>query len=120
MKIEFDNNVPIYLQLLDYIKIYIITGQITCGSKLPSVRELANEFKVNPNTIQKALSELEDTGLIYTERTNGKFVTNDHKTIDNLKKSYANQVIKDFYQKMTDLGFSKSETINLLKEESEK
>ena len=77
MEITFDNNIPIYIQVLEYMKIYLISGVFKCGEKLPSVREFAITFKVNPNTMQKALSELEDLNLIYTERTNGKYVTKD-------------------------------------------
>ena len=85
MNTNFDNNIPIYLQLLEYVKTYIISGQIKSGEKLPSVREFANMFKVNPNTMQKALVELEEQKLIYTERTNGKYVTKDEKIIAKLK-----------------------------------
>ena len=79
MEFTFDNNIPIYIQVLEYMKIYLISGVFKCGEKLPSVREFATTFKVNPNTMQKALAELESMNLIYTERTNGKYVTNDTK-----------------------------------------
>ena len=72
MKIVFDNNTPIYIQLVEVLKKNIISGKMNPKDRLPSVRDLALEFKVNPNTMQKALMELEDLGLIYTERTNGK------------------------------------------------
>ena len=81
MEYTFDNNIPIYIQLLEYLKIYLISGVFKCGEKLPSVREFATTFKVNPNTMQKALAELESLNLIYTERTNGKYVTKDSKII---------------------------------------
>ena len=64
MNVTFDNNIPIYLQVLEYIKIYIMSGVFKCGEKLPSVREFSNSFKVNPNTMQKALAELESLNLI--------------------------------------------------------
>ena len=89
MNINFDNNTPIYIQLLEYIKTYIISGKLNSGDKLPSVRDFASMFKVNPNTMQKALAELEEEKLIYTERTNGKFVTNDKKIINDIKSKYA-------------------------------
>lgn len=120
MNIEFDNNIPIYIQLLDYLKVYIISGQIKTGDKLPSVRELAFTFKVNPNTMQKALLELENMGLIYTERTNGKFVTDNVKIIDQVKKEYAKTVINDYFNKMLELGINKQEAIKLLEKESDK
>ena len=85
MRFDFDNNVPIYIQLVEQLKIYIISGKLNPGDRLPSVRDLALQTKVNPNTMQKALGELEDLKLIYTERTNGKFVTNDQKLIDKYK-----------------------------------
>ena len=102
MNVNFDNNIPIYIQLLDYMKIYIISDFFSCGSKLPSVRDLANMFKVNPNTMQKALTELEDLKLIYTERTNGKYVTKNNDNVcekESLLKvavSYANENVKRF------------------------
>ena len=69
MKFEFDNNIPIYIQLVEQLKIYIISGKIKPGERLPSVRDLALQTKVNPNTMQKALVELEELNLIYTENT---------------------------------------------------
>ena len=85
MEFTFDNNIPIYIQLLEYLKIYLISGVFKSGDRLPSVREFAVTFKVNPNTMQKALAELEEMKLIYTERTNGKYVTKNTKIIEKLK-----------------------------------
>lgn len=85
MEFNFDNDRPIYIQLVDSLKKYIISGKIKPGDRLPSVRDLALMIKVNPNTIQRALSELEDASLIYTERTNGKFVTCDKEINPNNK-----------------------------------
>ena len=75
----FDNERPIYLQLVEMYKIEIVSGKLEAGEKLPSVRELALQTKVNPNTMQKAINELEELNLIYTERTNGKYVTTNKK-----------------------------------------
>ena len=72
---EFENNIPIYLQLVEAMKLQIIAGQLNPGNRIPSVRELAMLHKVNPNTMQKALIELENLKLVYTERTAGKYVT---------------------------------------------
>lgn len=83
---NFNNNIPIYVQLIEQLKTYIISGQIKPGEKLPSVRDLALKTKVNPNTMQKALVELEEIDLIYTERTNGKYVTENENTIKKLKQ----------------------------------
>ena len=110
----FDNNIPIYIQLLDYLKIYLISGIFKSGEKLPSVREFASTFKVNPNTMQKALSELESMNLIYTERTNGKFVTKDEKLIEKLKDEYAMTLAKSYFQGMKRIGLGKADSIKYL------
>ena len=115
MNINFDNNIPIYIQLLDYIKTYIISGQIKSGEKLPSVREFSNMFKVNPNTMQKALIELEEQKLIYTERTNGKYVTENKEIIENLRQAYAQKVIDEYFEKMNKIGINQNEAIDYLK-----
>ena len=117
IEFNFDNDRPIYIQLVESLKKYIISGKIKPGDRLPSVRDLALMIKVNPNTIQRALSELKDASLIYTERTNGKFVTCDKEII----AKYKNDLIKketDFYLScMNELGLSKKEVIKYLKEE---
>ena len=115
MEFTFDNNIPIYIQLLEYMKIYLISGAFKCGDKLPSVRDFANNFKVNPNTVQKALSELESMKLIYTERTNGKFVTKDEKLIHKLKDEYAITLAKSYIEGMKRIGLGKADSINYLK-----
>ena len=116
MKFEFDNNIPIYLQLVEQLKIYIISGKMSPGERLPSVRELALKTKVNPNTVQKALAELEDLKLVYTERTNGKFVTMDQKLISKYKKEYAYELSKKYFLGMESIGFDKAEAIKYLKD----
>lgn len=120
MKFEFDNNIPIYIQLVEQLKIYIISGKILPGERLPSVRELALQTKVNPNTMQKALTDLEELGLIYTERTNGKYVTKDEKLIDKYKKEYALSLSNKYFSSMESIGFDKKEVIKYLKELGEK
>ena len=114
MEFTFENNIPIYIQLLDYMKIYIISGVFKTGEKLPSVREFAATFKVNPNTMQKALSELESMNLIYTERTNGKYVTKDKKVIEKLKDEYATTLAKSYFQGMKRIGLGKADSIKYL------
>lgn len=114
MEFTFDNNIPIYIQLLEYLKIYLISGVFKCGDKLPSVREFSTTFKVNPNTMQKALSELEGMKLIYTERTNGKFVTTDSKLIEKLKDDYALTLAKSYFQGMKRIGLGKADSIKYL------
>ncbi len=114
MEFTFDNNIPIYIQLLEYMKIYLISGTFKCGEKIPSIRELSSTFKVNPNTMQKALGELESMNLIYTERTNGKFVTNDSKLIEKLKDEYAITLAKSYFQGMKRIGLGKADSIKYL------
>ena len=114
MELTFDNNIPIYIQLLEYLKIYIISGVFKSGEKLPSVREFATTFKVNPNTMQKALAELEDMNLIYTERTNGKYVTENKELIDKLKDEYALTLAKSYFQGMKRIGLGKADSIKYL------
>lgn len=115
MKFEFDNNIPIYVQLVEQLKIYIISGNILPGERLPSVRELALMTKVNPNTMQKALVELEEEKLIYTERTNGKYVTNDSKLIECIREEYAKCLVNKYLESMINIGFKKEDAISYLK-----
>ena len=114
MEINFNNNSPIYMQIVEKIKQHIIAGELEIGSRLPSVRDLANDFKVNPNTVQKALSELESMGLIFTERTNGKFVTVDCELLLEYKKVLADELTNEYIEKMKKIGFSKAEIIKRL------
>ena len=114
MQFVFDNNIPIYIQLLEYLKIYLISGVFKTGEKLPSVRDFASTFKVNPNTMQKALLELENMNLIYTERTNGKYVTNDSKLIEKLKDEYAITLARNYFQGMKKIGLGKADSIKYL------
>lgn len=114
MNVTFDNNIPIYLQVLEYIKIYIMSGVFKCGEKLPSVRKFSNSFKVNPNTMQKALAELESLNLIYTERTNGKYVTKDVKVVEKLKDEYALTLAKSYFEGMKRIGLGKADSIKYL------
>lgn len=116
MEDRFDNNIPIYVQLVEHIKVNIVSGKILPGDKLLSVRELALKYKVNPNTMQKALVELGDEKLIYTESTNGKYVTKDHKLIENIKKELAKDKVFTYIDSMEKLGISIDESIKYLKE----
>ena len=116
MKFDFDNNIPIYIQLVEQLKVYIISGKIKPGERLPSVRDLALQTQVNPNTMQKALVELEELKLVFTERTNGKFVTNDQKLIEKYRKQYANDLSNKYFSSMANIGFDKNEAIRYLKD----
>lgn len=119
MSWEFDNERSIYSQLVEQIQSRISTGQYEPGSKLSSVRDLAAEAGVNPNTMQKALSELERMGLVYSKRTSGRFVTDDQERIAQMKKESAKEAIHIFLQQMENLGIEKEEIIQLIREEEQ-
>ncbi|MDD6306551.1 MAG: GntR family transcriptional regulator [Clostridiales bacterium] len=105
---------PIFLQIVERIQMDIISGKYKPGDKLPSVRDLASEAAVNPNTMQKAFSELERTGLVYSQRTTGRFITEDTVMINELKASFAKEKITEFIALMQQLGFSKEEILSLI------
>ena len=112
---NFSNDRPIYIQLLDKLQFLIVSGNIKIGERMPSVRDLALEYKVNPNTVQKALQELENLNLIYTERTSGKFVTSDKKLIEKYKIKFALEKVDNYFKSMNELGFSEIEALNYMK-----
>lgn len=105
---------PIYAQIMERITMDIISGIYAPGAKLPSVRDLAQEAGVNPNTMQKALSELERTGLLFSQRTSGRFITEDLAMIEKTKEDLASIQIKEFLEKMEHIGFTKESTIQLI------
>ena len=109
MDAVFNNSVPIYLQIVSEIKKQIVSGKLIPGERIPSVRELALTYKVNPNTMQKALIELEENGLIKTERTNGKFVTEDENIINKIKNDYADNLTQNYLSEMISLDITKQE-----------
>jgi len=119
MQITLDNNSPLYLQIADMIKLDIVSGKYPAGGKIESVRDFAEQMGVNPNTMQRALSKLEDEGLLFTNRTNGKFVTEDLQMINELKHELAKEYIKNFLNSMEQTGFSREEILNLLSSEFE-
>jgi DNA-binding transcriptional regulator YhcF (GntR family) len=92
----------------------IVSGKYPAGSKLPAVRDMAAEASVNPNTLQKALSELERDGLVYTQRTSGRFVTEDEKMITQAKNDLALEQIELFLKKMAGIGYTREETLTLI------
>lgn len=116
MEYIFDNERPIYIQLVEILRIEIISGKLVKGQKLLSVRELALKMKVNPNTMQKALAELESKKLIYTERTNGKYVTEDEKLIEEVKRQLAKEKVNNYINSMQSIGISYEESIRYLQE----
>lgn len=111
---ELKSDRPIYLQLVEQIARLIISGTYKPGDKLPSVRELAAEASVNPNTMQKAFAELERSGLVFTNRTSGRFITEDQTMMKEMKKNLAKEELLAFLEKMKQLGFTKEETLELL------
>ena len=113
---DLSNDRPIYLQLMERIQQDIISGVYSPGDRLPSVRELALEAAVNPNTMQKALSELERSGLVYSQRTSGRFITEDETMLKQLKSQLAEEHIRVFFEKMRQLGFQTEETLALIQE----
>jgi len=113
---EFNNNIPIYLQIIDSIKQDIVVGKLKASQKMPSVRELAGTLKVNPNTIQRVYQELDREKITYTKRGMGTYVTEEEKIISSLKEEISQKIILDFVEGMNKLGFSNKELINALKE----
>jgi len=113
---EFNNNIPIYLQIIDSIKQDIVVGKLKTDQKMPSIRELAGILKVNPNTIQRVYQELDREKITYTKRGIGTYVTEKEKTISSLKEEISKKIILNFIEGMNKSGFSNKEMINTLKE----
>ena len=114
MSWEFQDHLPIYAQLMGTLKRRIITGRYLPGEKLPSVRELAAEAGINPNTVQRAFSELEREGLIYTQRATGKYVTENADEIKSARQALAKTQVAEFLSNMQSLGYSVGDVIVLL------
>ena len=116
MSWEFNDDRPIYAQLMEQIQLKIISGVYKAGNKLPSVRDMAAEASVNPNTMQKALTELERTGLVFSQRTSGRFISEDNNMIENMRDDLAKDQIQKFLSNMEKIGYSRKETISLLED----
>lgn len=114
MGITFDDKSPIYVQVMNMIKKQIVSKELKGGDKLPSVRDLSAELKVNPNTIQRVYKELEREGLAFTQRGMGTFITEDENIIYNLKKDTAKEIINSFIEGMKHLGFNNEEIVNMI------
>lgn len=114
MNWNIDNNKPIYIQLVDKLKSKIISGEIPPGSKLESVRSLAEDAEVNPNTMQKALVELEREELVYSKRTSGRFVTDNEEKIKVMREEIANKEIDNLKLALQELGYSEEEIVSLI------
>lgn len=113
---DLDSDRPIYAQLVERIQMQIVSGYYPPGGKLPSVRELAMVAAVNPNTMQKAFAELERSGLIITQRTNGRTVTEDAEMIQCIRQELAKEHVDVFFNRMKELGFSKKEIVELIQQ----
>ena len=114
---EYNTALPIYLQAANSIKRDIVTGKLAPGAKLPSVRDLAVEYTINPNTVSRVYKELEGEGVCFTRRGMGTFVTEDQQKVEQMKEEMAGALIRDFLEGMEQLGFSGSEAIALLKKQ---
>ena len=119
MKWQFSNDAPIYSQLIAQIKVGIVSGAFPPGERLPSVRDLATEAGVNPNTMQKALSELERRELCFAQRTNGRIITEDEEMIKQLQHQIALEQIDEFLRKMKDIGLTREEVVALMNTKEE-
>lgn len=114
MSWNLDSSRPIYAQIIEKVSLDIVSGKYQPGDKLPSVRDLAAQAGVNPNTMQKALSELERENLVHSARTSGRFITEDKDMIEKMREELASTQIKDFLDKMSKMGFDYNKTIALL------
>lgn len=116
MSLNFDQKVPIYIQIMNLIKRDIVTKRLNPGDKLSSVRDMAAELKVNPNTLQRAYQELEREGITYTQRGMGTFVMEDEGMIKELKKEMSKEIIDNFLIGMKNIGFSAEEILKIVEE----
>ncbi|NLY21443.1 MAG: GntR family transcriptional regulator [Tissierellia bacterium] len=113
---EFNDKLPIYVQVMDILKVKISSGEIEPGGKLLSVRDFSKELKVNPNTIQRAYQELEREGLVYTQRGMGTFATEDLDVINTFKKDEVKELIRKFIEDIISLGYEKDDILNIVEE----
>lgn len=113
---EFKNKSPIYLQVIDDMKRRIVLGEIKLGEKMPSTRELALQYVINPNTAVRVYNEMEGMGLVFTKRGLGTFVTEDVEKYNSIRKEMAEGYIKSFMEGMSYIGFSKEEIIKCIEE----
>ena len=114
MKWKFRGDRPIYAQIIEHLQRGVLTGEYPPGSAVPSVRTLALEAEVNPNTMQKALAELEAQGLLRTHRTAGRTVTEDETMIDNMKENLAKAQVETFFEGMKAIGIDETEAVKLI------
>ncbi len=113
---NFTSDRPVYIQISDRIIMSVLSGEYTAGEQIPSVRQLALEAAVNPNTVQHAFSELEHEGVIISKGTMGRYVTEDTAVIEMCRKKMAEQLVSDFVKKAKGLSLSKTEISTLIEE----
>lgn len=113
---SLEDNMPIYMQIMNSIRDAIASGELAAGDKVPSVREFASEFEVNPNTMQRALMELEREGILVSERAIGRFVTDERSRIDAMRREAGSRAADAFIRQMADLGFSEEEMLDFFRE----
>lgn len=111
---DYSANIPIYLQIMNEIKLKIVSGEWETDQRLTPVRELAMQFSVNPNTMQRALSELEREGLLYTERTSGRFVTSDENLVSKIRDEMAEEYTMNFIKNMLKLGYNTQRILKIV------
>ncbi|CAH1218822.1 MULTISPECIES: GntR family transcriptional regulator [Paenibacillus] len=114
MAMEFDNNLPIYLQIMQHIKKQIVTGKLKAGDKIPSVRELAAELQINPNTVQRTFQELEREEVVETRRGLGRYVTSEEAKIMTIKKEMAGELLERFLTGMQELGIEDRDIVAIV------
>lgn len=119
MNWHFNSDMPIYTQLISQIKFAIVSGELPPGERMSTVRDLASEAGVNPNTMQRAFQELEREGLVFSQRSSGRFVTEDVSIIEKAKMALAQEHISKFISSMERLGYDRAEIIALLEEKNE-
>ncbi|MCX6097502.1 MAG: GntR family transcriptional regulator [Caldiserica bacterium] len=117
---EFDDRAPIYAQIMDLIKKWIATGELKVEQQLPSVRDLARQVVVNPNTVQKAYLELEREGYVATQRGMGTFVAGDYHTVDLLRQGLARDIVARYVAGMRSLGYGPEEIATMAAETARK
>ncbi|MBA1395017.1 GntR family transcriptional regulator [Lactobacillus sp. XV13L] len=111
---EFKDNIPIYLQIEQYLYRQIVTGKLQPGKKIPSVRELALQLTVNVNTVQRALQQMNIEGILYTKRGEGNFVTEDTELLEKTKRGLINDELAKFVQSMNALGVTDEQIQTIL------
>lgn len=119
MKIDFDKNKPIYLQILDDVKNQLVSGKLKADQRLPSIRDLADELEVTPNTIQRVYRELESEKLSYTERGTGSYITQDPDVIENLKQALIREEVIRFHEQMQQFGLTDDQIFQQIKKYTE-